>query len=194
MCLGVKNQERRNRRETESDDQTPAQQVPAHPRHVAWVRRLTTTCCAYRKLGTYWRGVALVDWSSLSVASCLRLDLFQLELSAGTGVAYRVGARSTTINANESGSTGPRPRPDGGGANFAETRNTRWFVGSSPMLRANGAVFTFSTTWYWSAESWCTTVSVPSAFEAKTSCVAGSNPHPSTPMPIGAVAIVLPAW
>jgi hypothetical protein len=54
------------------------------------------------------------------------------------------GARSITISENVPGRTGALclPGPVGVGPNFAETMYTRWFVGSSPMLRDPCAVCT----------------------------------------------------
>jgi len=57
------------------------------------------------------------------------------------------GSCSIIINANDPGSTGPRPLPPAGaGPNFAEATNTRWLLGSSPMLRDPCGVCMFSMT------------------------------------------------
>src|SRR5437879_10453317 len=63
----------------------------------------------------------------------------------------------------------------GGGPKSAVTVNRRWLFSSSSMVRAPRFVGTFPTTVNLSGVSSCTTVSVPSPFEANASPVPASN-------------------
>jgi hypothetical protein len=58
------------------------------------------------------------------------------------------GLFSIVLKVNVPGSTGFLPPPAGAGPNCAETMNTRWFVGSRPMLRDPTGVDRLSMTWY----------------------------------------------
>jgi membrane-associated phospholipid phosphatase len=105
---------------------------------------------------------------------------------------------SSTSSVNDPGMSGGRRRPvwpgaaAGTGPIFADTVYARCDFGSSAIVRAPGIVCTVCTTRYVSGDSWCTTVIVPSPFDAKTFPVEGSNAAASTPAPIGTVVTSFP--
>src|SRR5690242_9092599 len=81
---------------------------------------------------------------------------------------------SSTISVNDPGISGGRRRRGSPGAGagigpiFADTVYARCDFGSSAIVRAPGIVCTVETTRYVSGVSWCTTVIVPSPFDANT--------------------------
>src|SRR6185437_3247390 len=120
-------------------------------------------------------------------------------LTVRTTVRRPVRQRSRMRSVNESGSIGGRRRgfcavdSAGGGPNFADTVNTRWFCWSISIVRAPRIVVSVSTTLNLSGESSWITVSVPSPVEANASPVPASYRVASTPAPIGSVVISFPS-
>src|SRR5882672_7877322 len=106
------------------------------------------------------------------------------------------------------GPWGPRPRPPppaggagasaaGGGAGPRSgwKRYALWVAGSTVMVFAPGNVATVATTVYWSGESWCTTVTLPSPpFGMNISFFDASHPRASTRVPFLIVATTLPVF
>src|SRR5207249_10006172 len=104
------------------------------------------------------------------------------------------------------GPCGPRPRPPrpacGGGAPAGAggagprsgwKRYTLCVPRSTAIVFAPANVLTVATTVYLSAESWWTTVTLPSPpFGMKISFLAGSHPKASTRVPFGMDATILP--
>src|SRR5437868_6120167 len=93
------------------------------------------------------------------------------------------------------GPWGPRPRPPAAGAGAPAAgagagprsgwnRYALWDFGSTAIVFAPANVATVSTTVYLSAESWWTTVTLPSPpFGMKINFLDGSHPNASTRVP-----------
>src|SRR5262249_27689538 len=81
---------------------------------------------------------------------------------------------------------------EGAGANWAVGKYIRCVRGSSAMVRAPRSVSKTWTTDNLLGVSSLAIVVVPSPHDANASCIESSNAQPSTPAPIGTVAITFP--
>src|ERR1700693_4120218 len=112
----------------------------------------------------------------------------------------------TTNHAATIGPCGPRPRPPfaggsapaggaGAGPRSGWKRYTLCVFGSTQIVFAPAKVATVATSVYLSAESWWTTVTLPSPpFGMKISFFDGSHPRASTRVPFLIVATTLPVF